>query len=110
MTPVALRGVRVGHFAGPSPFCTTAAVPNVSFRQPPPDPRVTTSIAIPAAAEPHLANPDLNQSFTKGVFLGEIREDLPPVRSYPEQPDQQAKLLSQLRGLMQKSDDSNDFD
>ncbi len=34
---------------------------------------------------------------------------LPPVRSYPEQPDQQAKLLSQLRGLMQKSDDSNDL-
>jgi acyl-CoA dehydrogenase family member 9 len=24
----------------------------------------------------HLANPDLNPSFTKGVFLGEIREDL----------------------------------
>ena len=26
--------------------------------------------------EPHLASPDVNPSFTKGVFLGEIREDL----------------------------------
>ena len=25
---------------------------------------------------PHLANPDLNPSFTKGIFLGELREDL----------------------------------
>jgi len=29
-----------------------------------------------SADAPHLANPDLNPSFTKGVFLGEIREDL----------------------------------
>ncbi len=27
-------------------------------------------------AAPHLANPDLYPSFTKGVFLGEIREDM----------------------------------
>jgi len=26
--------------------------------------------------EPHLASPDVNPSFTKGIFLGEIREDL----------------------------------
>src|SRR5258707_784563 len=25
---------------------------------------------------PHLANPDLNPSFTKGIFMGEIREEL----------------------------------
>jgi acyl-CoA dehydrogenase family member 9 len=31
--------------------------------------------AHPEAA-PHLANPDLNPSFTKGMFMGEIREDL----------------------------------
>jgi acyl-CoA dehydrogenase family protein 9 len=37
----------------------------------------TVSPSAPAhAADPHLANPDLNPSFTKGVFLGEIREDL----------------------------------
>ena len=27
-------------------------------------------------SQPHLAQPDVNPSFTKGVFLGEIREDL----------------------------------
>lgn len=30
----------------------------------------------PTRDEPHLAAPDLNPSFTKGIFLGEIREDL----------------------------------
>ena len=30
----------------------------------------------------HLADPDHNTSFTKGVFLGEIREDL--VFPFPE--------------------------
>ena len=30
----------------------------------------------PAGEAAHLANPDVNPSFTKGVFLGEIREDL----------------------------------
>jgi acyl-CoA dehydrogenase family protein 9 len=34
-----------------------------------------TSSAGPEQA-PHLANPDLNPSFTKGIFMGEIREDL----------------------------------
>ncbi|HEX7977008.1 MAG TPA: acyl-CoA dehydrogenase family protein [Gemmatimonadaceae bacterium] len=33
------------------------------------------SSAAPEQA-PHLANPDLNPSFTKGIFMGEIREDL----------------------------------
>lgn len=32
--------------------------------------------ASPTRDEPHLASPDINPSFTKGVFLGEIREDL----------------------------------
>ena len=38
----------------------------------PPLSTVVTSVAD----APHLANPDLNPSFTKGVFLGELREDL----------------------------------
>ncbi|MEP6621406.1 MAG: acyl-CoA dehydrogenase family protein [bacterium] len=39
---------------------------------------MTASVPVPApsADAPHLANPDLYPSFTKGVFLGEIREDL----------------------------------
>ena len=27
-------------------------------------------------SQPHLAQPDVNPSFTKGIFLGELREDL----------------------------------
>ncbi|HWE41039.1 MAG TPA: acyl-CoA dehydrogenase family protein [Gemmatimonadaceae bacterium] len=40
---------------------------------------MTSTAARPASApanEPHLANPDQNPSFTKGIFLGELREDL----------------------------------
>jgi len=29
-----------------------------------------------SSSAPHLANPELNPSFTKGIFLGEIREEL----------------------------------
>src|SRR3954466_14580341 len=35
-----------------------------------------TDTARASAQEAHLASPDHNPSFTKGVFLGEIREDL----------------------------------
>ncbi|MEO8623708.1 MAG: acyl-CoA dehydrogenase family protein [bacterium] len=36
----------------------------------------STQTAEQPANAPHLANPDLYPSFTKGVFLGELREDL----------------------------------
>ncbi|HEX6059390.1 MAG TPA: acyl-CoA dehydrogenase family protein [Gemmatimonadaceae bacterium] len=37
----------------------------------------TAPTSVPAAAaRPHLAAPDVNPSFTKSVFLGEIREEL----------------------------------
>ena len=39
-------------------------------------PHVSTAATASVASAPHLANPDLNPSFTKGLFLGEIREDL----------------------------------
>src|SRR6186997_1557571 len=42
-----------------------------SSRKPP-----VSTVATSVADAPHLANPDLNPSFTKGVFMGEIREDL----------------------------------
>jgi len=41
----------------------------------------TTASSAPAEA-PHLANPDENPSFIKGLFLGELREDL--VFPFPE--------------------------
>jgi acyl-CoA dehydrogenase family protein 9 len=37
---------------------------------------VPSPAAPPQSPDVHLANPDVNRSFTKGVFLGEIREDL----------------------------------
>src|SRR5262245_11050885 len=45
---------------------------------------MTDVVSTPAArgAEPHLAAPESNPSFTKGIFLGELREEL--VFPFPE--------------------------
>lgn len=48
--------------------------------------------AAPAGVQPHLASPDENPSFTKGLFLGEIREDL--VFPFPELPASDRESLS----------------
>ena len=47
-----------------------------------------------AADAPHLANPDLYPSFTKGVFLGEIREDL--VFPFPVLADDERESLRMI--------------
>jgi acyl-CoA dehydrogenase family member 9 len=44
--------------------------------------------------EPHLASPDRNPSFTKGVFLGEIREDL--VFPFPRMPEEERESLKAI--------------
>ncbi len=54
----------------------------------------TKTSAPHAAAAPHLANPDLYPSFTKGVFLGEIREDL--VFPFPALRDEDAESLRMI--------------
>src|SRR5450432_173045 len=56
----------------------------------------STPTTSPAhSGDPHLANPDLNPSFTKGVFLGEIREDL--IFPFPTlAPDEQESLTMVL--------------
>jgi acyl-CoA dehydrogenase family member 9 len=60
----------------------------------------------------HLANPDVNPSFTKGVFLGEIREDL--VFPYPVMPREEreslAMILDSLRSWAAENVDSAKFD
>ena len=60
----------------------------------------------------HLADPDKNPSFTKGVFLGEIREDL--VFPYPVMPaderDSLNAILDSLRGWAADNVDSAKFD
>jgi acyl-CoA dehydrogenase family protein 9 len=61
---------------------------------------------------PHLADPDRNPSFTKGVFLGEIREDL--VFPYPVMPqddrDSLAAILDSVRSWAADNVDSAKFD
>ena len=42
----------------------------------------------------HLADPDVNPSFTKGIFLGEIREDL--VFPYPVMPPDERDSLNAI--------------
>ncbi|MEO8336308.1 MAG: acyl-CoA dehydrogenase family protein [bacterium] len=54
----------------------------------------TKTTAPHAADAPHLANPDLYPSFTKGVFLGEIREDL--VFPFPALSDEDSESLRMI--------------
>src|SRR5258708_17729573 len=60
----------------------------------------------------HLANPDVNPSFTKGVFLGEIREDL--VFPYPTMPAEEREslgmILDSLRSWAKVNVNSAKFD
>src|SRR5215212_4567851 len=58
------------------------------------NPLVTTAARASVANTPHLANPDLNPSFTKGVFLGEIREDL--VFPFPALADDERESLRMI--------------
>ena len=62
--------------------------------------------------QPHLAAPDLNPSFTKGVFLGEIREDLVfPFPEYsPEERESLGAVLDSLRAWAADNVDSARFD
>ena len=52
---------------------------------------MATARASVGGDAPHLANPDVNPSFTKGIFLGEIHEDL--VFPFPAlEPDERESL------------------
>ena len=53
-----------------------------------------STVATSVADAPHLANPDLNPSFTKGVFMGEIREDL--VFPFPALADEERESLRMI--------------
>jgi acyl-CoA dehydrogenase family member 9 len=57
-------------------------------------PLVSTVATASVAGAPHLAHPDLNPSFTKGVFLGEIREDL--VFPFPAPADEERESLRMI--------------
>jgi acyl-CoA dehydrogenase family protein 9 len=62
--------------------------------------------------EPHLASPETNPSFTKGVFLGEIREDLVfpfPTLSSDER-ESLGAILDSVRAFAAERVDSAKFD
>jgi acyl-CoA dehydrogenase family member 9 len=50
-------------------------------------------------SQPHLAQPDVNPSFTKGIFLGELHEELilPFPRLSPEEDEAQRMILDSFR-------------
>jgi acyl-CoA dehydrogenase family member 9 len=66
----------------------------------------------PHANEPHLANPDQNPSFTKGIFLGELREDL--VFPFPAMGDDDREslrlVLDSFRAFAADTIDSKQID
>src|SRR4051812_18740089 len=64
------------------------------------------------SSEPHLASPETNPSFTKGVFLGEIREDLVfpfPTLSSDER-ESLGAILDSVRAFAAERVDSAKFD
>ena len=64
--------------------------------QVPPSPSApSTSANAPAAHQPHLAQPDVNPSFTKSIFRGELREELifPFPSLSPEEAESQRMIL-----------------
>src|SRR3954464_3293250 len=64
------------------------------------------------SSEPHLASPETNPSFTKGIFLGEIREDL--VFPFPtlssEERESLTMILDSVRNFAADRVDSAKFD
>jgi acyl-CoA dehydrogenase family member 9 len=71
-----------------------------------------TMTAPASKNEPHLASPDINPSFTKGVFLGEIREDL--VFPFPaltaEEAESLRMILDSFRTFASEQIDSRQMD
>ena len=72
---------------------------------------MTTASTLPTNA-PHLANPDLYPSFTKGVFSGEIREEL--VFPFPaldaDEKESLVMILDSLRAWAADNVDSRQLD
>ena len=62
-------------------------------------PTMASTATAPARHEPHLAAPDVNPSFTRGVFHGELREDL--VFPFPELSADEAESLRMILGTFQ---------
>ena len=59
----------------------------------------STGTRASTSQEPHLASPDINPSFTKGIFLGEIREDL--VFPFPVMSTEESESLRMILDAFQ---------
>jgi hypothetical protein len=77
-----------------------------------PDSRVAATSAPASSSAPHLADPDHNTSFTKGIFLGELREDL--VFPFPALGDDEREslrlVLDSFRAFAADTIDSKQMD
>jgi acyl-CoA dehydrogenase family protein 9 len=64
------------------------------------------------SSDPHLASPETNPSFTKGLFLGEIREDLvfPFPTLSPEERESLTMILDSVRNFAADRVDRAKFD
>ena len=65
-----------------------------------------------AANSPHLADPDVNPSFTKSIFLGELREDLilPFPRLSAEDAEAQRMIVDSFRSWASGAVDARKHD
>lgn len=74
----------------------------------------TPSVSAPAAAahRPHLASPDENPSFIKGLFLGEIREEMvfPFPSLSPDEKESLAAVLDAFRSFAKDHIDAQKHD
>ncbi len=77
-----------------------------------PSPHAPAPASAASANAPHLAAPDVNPSFTKGVFLGEINEDLvfPFPTLSPEERESLTMILDSFRAFAAEHVDSQRFD
>src|SRR3954468_22542249 len=97
------------------PTPTPARAPSVTPAARPAAAAASAPVATPASAPPaetHLADPDHHPSFTKGVFLGEIREDLvfPFPTLSPDESEALGLILGSLRAFAADTIDSHQLD
>ena len=72
----------------------------------------TTSAPAQRASKPHLARPDVNPSFTKSIFVGELKEELifPFPKLTPEDAESQRAILDAFRAFAAEKVDRQKHD
>src|SRR5687768_7848839 len=72
----------------------------------------TTSAPAARPSKPHLARPDVHPSFTKSIFVGELREELifPFPKLSPEDAESQRAILDAFRAFAAEKVDRQKHD